>query len=456
MTTKYQRVCVFLSLAIAGFAAQPVFAQSAGETDLAAWLRQVRPEIEKVLGQPLPAVPQCQPASAEQFRLARDADLNAHLLWRFPNLETRGRAVEDAQATANVAAIARLVEGTDVILVRPDNTKIIAGWNDSLRKAASAEFIKLAVVVETIRYHLDRRYDLSRLRTGCKDAEEWFALQALVEGRCQQVACQLAEQLGWSEYAPLLAARFRFVADVSTDPGLRMMTQSAWQQRYHAAIKGQAFFNHLVAHKLPDFEKQAFARPPRSLAAVERPEAYVSYIAGKKPDLAALLAGMEKQPPSGVWCASQQVLTPAILTQVAALVGMKDRAERVLASWQDGRTLVWSQTGDAGRHVAVSWLRFQTQAASRAYHELATDLQRKRDGQTGNFCGLSVRVVDSRFRPVTVPDAVEATLWDRKLQGPGGQPLPTSTLLARRGEDVIEITWFGIPADMAWADALLR
>jgi hypothetical protein len=325
-----------------------------------------------------------------------------------------------------------------------------------LRKTEAAEFAKLAIVAEAIRYHLDRQYDLSRLRKSCRDAEEWFALQALVEGRCQQVACQVAEQLDWSEFAPLLAARYRFVADVSSDPGLRMMTQSVWQQRYQAAVKGQAFFAYLAERKLADFEKQTFSCRPRSLAAIERPESYAAALASKKSDLATLLTGMEKNPPAGEWRASQQVLTPAMLTQVASLVGMKDRAERVLASWQDGRTLVWSHERDTGRHVAVSWLRFQTSSAARSYHELATDVQRKRDGQTGNFCGLSVRVIDSRFRPVTVLDAAEAILWERKLQGADAQQLPTSTLLARRGEDVIEITWFGVPANMAWAEAFFR
>lgn len=458
MTTKYQNCIVVLVLAGAGFARPPVFAQSAGMTDLSGWLRQVRPEIEKSLGQPLASVPQCQPASAEQFRLAREADVAAHLQWRFPNLERDGlaRAVEDAQTAANVAAVARLVEGTDVILVRPDNAKVIAGWNESLRKVEAAEFIKLAVVVETIRYHLDRKYELSRLRGSCHDAEEWFALQALIEGRCHQVAGQVAAQLGWLEFVPPLAARYRFVADVSTDPGLRMTTQSVWQQRYHAAAKGQAFFNHLAERKLPDFEKQAFSRPPRSLAAIERPEAYVAALAARKKDLASSLSSMEKRPPPGEWQANQHVLTPEMLTQVAGLVGMKDRAERVLALWEDGRTLVWSQPRDGGRQVAISRLRFQTPSGARAYHEMATDLQRKRDGQTGNFCGLAVRIVDSRFRPVSLPNAAEAVLWERTLQGPGAQPLPTSTLLARRGDEVIEVTWFGVPDDMNWAEAVLR
>ncbi len=186
---------------------------------LGEWFLQVRPALEKTLGYPLPKAPLFQGGT---FQGVPDPDIAAHLRWRFPHLrdEALAPALADAQAVNNAASLARLIEGTNVILVRPENQQAIAGWDKSLRAAASPDFFKLAVLHETVRYALDTRYDLARRRRACRDGEEWFALQALVDGRAQEVTRRLADQLGLAKSFSLLAERFNHVPDVSPDPGL--------------------------------------------------------------------------------------------------------------------------------------------------------------------------------------------------------------------------------------------
>jgi hypothetical protein len=112
--------------------------------DPGAWLEQVRPELEKILG-PIPNLPLLQPSS-----LARqsDPDVAACVKWRWPHLndDALARALQDAEAVTASAAVARVVEGTNVILVRPENQKIIAGWDKELARVDSPDFLKLALI----------------------------------------------------------------------------------------------------------------------------------------------------------------------------------------------------------------------------------------------------------------------------------------------------------------------
>ncbi len=444
-------------LAIVSVRSQP--GNEPTEAGLSAWLQQVRPEIEKTLGYPLPGLPRLELASAAQFRHALDADVSTHVQRRFPHLrgDALARALEDARAGSDAVAVARLVEGTNVILVRPENAQTMAAWDPALRTAGSDEFLKLIIMEETVRFALDRRHDLARLRSACRDTEEWYALQALVEGRCQDVARQLARQLGWQELFLLLAERYRHVPDVSADPGLRMTSQSVWQQRYQACQKGLAFFDHLKQQNISDPEKRLFSHRLRSMAAIEHAERYVRNLKSNRPDLAAVVSAMEKTPPPGDWTASRQALTPAMLISVANLAGMKDRAERVLGSWEDGSALVWAKKGNPNHQIAAGLLRFQSSSGARAYHEMALDLQRKQDELGGglcgpSLCGPSLHVTESRSRPASLPGMDETVLWERKLQGPyAEQAVPFYTLLARRGDEVLEISWYGLPAGLDWA-----
>src|SRR5260370_9787251 len=91
------------------------------------WLEHVRPELEKFMGL-VTRVPLLEPLSPSG---QADPDVAACVKWRWPHLkdDALARALQDAEAVTASATVARLVEGTNVILIRPENQKIIAGWN---------------------------------------------------------------------------------------------------------------------------------------------------------------------------------------------------------------------------------------------------------------------------------------------------------------------------------------
>src|SRR5262249_49510615 len=145
----------------AGYASAPD--RSAEAATLSAWIEQVRPELETTLGYSLPKLPLIQAANLSR---QPDPDVAACVKWRWPHLkdDALARALEDAGEVTATATVARLVEGTNVILVRPENQKSIAGWSKELEKADSGDFFRLALIHETVRYVLDSRYDLAKLR----------------------------------------------------------------------------------------------------------------------------------------------------------------------------------------------------------------------------------------------------------------------------------------------------
>src|SRR5262245_45331800 len=277
------RIRVFLSIGLLfGFHLLPLCAQEG------AWLAQVWPEPQKFMG-PLPKMPMLH---SDSFARQAEPDVAASVKWRWPHLkdDDRARAVEDAQAVTASACVARLVEGTNVILVRPENQKSIAGWSKELERADSEDFFRLALIHETVRYVLDTRYDLAKLRQACQDAEEWFALEGLIDGRAQWVTRQIARQLGMEEYFPLLADRFLHVPDQDADPALRTISQSVVHRRHWAYEKGLAFFEYLETQGIGDAEKQVFSKPPKLTKWIEEPELYVRSLKSKRPDLGAVLS----------------------------------------------------------------------------------------------------------------------------------------------------------------------
>src|SRR5260370_36378607 len=199
------------------------------------WLEHVRPELEKFMGL-VPRLPILQPLVLPR---EGDPDVAACVKWRWPHLkdDALARALQDAEAVTASATVARLVEGTNVILIRPENQKIIAGWNMDLAKADSPDFFKLALIHETVRYVLDSRYDIAKRRQACQNAEDWFALEGLIEGRAQWVTRQLARKLGMEESFPLLAERFIHVPDQDRDPPLRTISESVVHRPHLASEK---------------------------------------------------------------------------------------------------------------------------------------------------------------------------------------------------------------------------
>src|SRR5262249_43668772 len=141
-TMRY-RFCLIIF--VLGFQAGDVLAQ---DQELSAWIEQVRPELEKILGYSLPKLPLIQSGS-----LARqpDPEVAVCVNWRWPDFkqsslqgqfgaQAAARALEDAQAVNDSASVARLIEATNVILIRRENQKVIAGWDQVLAKAQAPDF----------------------------------------------------------------------------------------------------------------------------------------------------------------------------------------------------------------------------------------------------------------------------------------------------------------------------
>jgi hypothetical protein len=415
---------------------------------------QARPHLEAALGEKLDHVPEFRILTAEEFQRLPDAELEASLHWLFPELKDEGftKAAVVVRYVASLATVARHTEGADVIHVLPDNLPAIAAWDKELEHVNEPAFLQLALVYEVARFALERRYDLARRRRACCDAEEFFALQATIEGRAAWLTEQVARKLGTEGHFPLLAARYLRVPDIAPDPALRTMSQLTLRKRHWAGSQGLAFFDYLQEKGLADAEKRAFTRTPQLTGWVERPELYVRAEQGNRADLAAALRELEGTLPAEHWSAAQQPWTSAMVRQVAALLGETARAERAVASWDEGRSLVWTLRKDAGKQVAVSLARHQTEAGARTYFGFAVDLQRKQDELAGGSCAPTVRVLESKATPVRLLGFDEAVRNDKRVQyGAGGPSVAVSTLLARAGAVVVECSCYGLPAETEWA-----
>ncbi len=425
---------------------------------LAAWLGgPARAELERVLGTPLPRVPQLHLAPASYLRKVPDADIVNHIRWQFPHLQGQAltNALIDALTMDQQGKHARMVEGSSVVLVLPDN-HLAVDKDSPLARAATHDFLQLSVLHEVVRMALDARYHLPRLRRSCRDAEEWFAMQAIVEGRALMLTRAAAKGLQLEDCVPLLTQQYASAPDVSPDPALRATSHSAMEQKAWAMTYGSAFWNTL-AEKSRMEEKAVFARPPRQHKWILEPQRYVRALESNQPDLVALLGRLESLLPAAEWAPYPQAWTPAMVVQVAGMLGDKTRAAKVVDAWDDGRSLVWAKKSDSGCMVGVSAVRFESAAAARAYFGFAVDLQRKRDELSNSDCGLPLRVVESRPKTVTFPGVDEISYADKKMQPTaGGAVIPATFLLARAGEHVYEITWHGLAADVAWAQRVLR
>jgi hypothetical protein len=406
------------------------------------WLQTTRPQLEKALGYSFPELPAFESATRGEFS---DPDVVAHLHWRFPHLqgEALQRAIKDVRALSDSTTQARLMEGMNVIRVRREIEDGVTGRFNGRNRPADAEFLMLALSHELVRYALDVRYDLTHRRKACRDAEEWFAWQALVEGRAQEVTRRLAVAAGMEKSFPRLAERFLHVPDVSPDPGLRTTSQSAMRQLHWAHTRGHEFWRYLEEHGMKDAEKEVFAHPPRLTQWIEHPELYLRARQDGRQDLATILGRLEGLLPAQEWASVQQAWTPAMVVQTAEVFGDKTLAERRVESWQEGRSLVWTSRSKSGQFVSLSVVRFRSADATRAFFNFTLDMERKADQK--------LNVSGSRCRTVTVKGADEAALSERKLGN-----WTVSALRVRAPECFLEFTWNGGSADLAWAEEVIR
>jgi hypothetical protein len=424
---------------------------------------RARPHLEAVLGTPLEASPQFRPASRWVLKHLPDPDLEAQLRWRFADLDREGRgqaclAACEARASATMA---RYLDGTcrggaGTVLVVPGQEGVIAAWDGALAAAKSPAFLQLALVHEVVRGLLDRRYDLARRLAACQDAEEYQVLRALEQGRAQWVTREVARRLGTEACFPLLAERLRHVPDATADPGLRLVSQTALRQDHWAHVQGLAFFTYLDELGWKDAEARAFGRPPRQARWIEQPELYVRAQGQTRPALATLLTGVEQALPAAQWQAAQHSWTPEMVAQVAGLMGQRDRAEKVLSAWVEGRSLVWTRKGGSAGQVALSVVRLNGPAGARSYYGLAVDLQRKRDELTAQACGGQMRVLEARADALRLPGVDEGARFDKRVQfGTQAPAIPTALILARAGDTVLELSWHGLEADYGWAQRVI-
>lgn len=449
------------------FAAAPLHAQNADPTGehAAKLFEQALPHLEAVLGSKLQRLPQFRGVTVEQLRTQTDPELIAYLRWQFPTLQgdTFQNTLHVARCLSTSAAVVERNEGSGVIAVLPEpQREEIERWDDSLegvatryydslKGVATPAFLQLAVVHETVRWLLEQEYDLPARRKATRDGEEYHALQALVEGRAQWVTYQVAKRLGNTAYFPKLAQRFLRAPEIGSDGALRAISQKALRQRHWAYTQGMAFFAHLEQTGVKDAEKVVFTHPPQQISAINRPELYVRALQTPHGDLTTTLAKLQNALPETEWNALQQPWTAAMVSQVAGLLGERATADRVLAGWDEGRSLVWLRKGNAAQHVALNVVHHQSKSAAGLYFEFVVALQRKRDG--GTACGPSFRVLEAKSSAVKLPGVDEAVRTDKRIEvAPGTPPVTVTTLLVRAADVVLECSWNGVAADADWAE----
>jgi hypothetical protein len=417
-----------------------------------------RPQLEAVLGRRLEELPIIRTVPSAELAALADGVIDLQTAWQYPELSaaSRDRAQRVATDVLRSAAVAALQEGTGLILVAPGNARRIASWDRSLAGVDSEAFVRLALLHETVRWILDRQYNLPRRRALCRDSEELVGLQAMIEGRCQWVTRQVARRLGEEAVFPLLAEAYRRAPDAEGDGTVRVLCRDVLDRRHWCCVRGLAFFDHLEKEGVKDAEARAFVHAPRQVAWIERPELYLRSERLNLEDLAQTLARLEGALPAAEWQAAQQPWTPAMFKQVAALLGDEQRAEKVTAGWDAGRLLVWSSRGNPGQQVTLGLLRFQDAAAARAYYGFAVDLQRKQDELLSAACAARGCVVESRNESLHLAGADEAMRAEKKVRtGDKGEPLSITQVWVRTGERVVEFSWRGVPADTAWAQRLV-
>jgi hypothetical protein len=422
-------------------------------TSAAQLFSQALPHLEAVLGSHIDnllnfqeitpghavgLVRQCHPGLADQVR------------WQFPDLQGEDLASAIQTAGASLVRSTGVLhrEGSKVIMVIPENLRAMAGWDTSLRRVNSAEFLQLALIREAVLYVLDSRYRLAELRRRCSDGDAQQALQAVIEGRALQVTEQVARRLGTSAYFPLLTQCYLHVPEPASDGNQRTVNYYTIRRMHWACIQGVAFFDYLKAQGIKDAEKLAFSTPPRQARWMDQPELYVRARIANLSDLGATLATFSSAVAAGNWKVEQEPWTPAMVRQVAELFGEKGRIDKVLAGWDEGRSLVWTSKNPPLDQIGLGVIRFANPAAARAYFGFAIDLQRKQDIKLGDG--------NTKSREVSLRGADQAVRSDgKRMVWVSAPSLPVTVLLIRSGPWVFEWTWYGLPPKIAWAERLL-
>jgi hypothetical protein len=446
-------------MAAMGALVAPVLAQpeTAGRQTACALFERVQPILEEIVGMRLDRPLMLGQATAEEWRHLADPLLIHQLRWQFPDLRHQAldRAVVGAAVAWRRSLLARAMPGSNSILLLPNALlwpHVLAdGFPEGSGYVESDAILQLVLTQEAARAYLDQRYGLARRLAESHDGEEFQALQALFEGRVQWITRQVARRLGTERYFPLLARCLQLVPDDEPDVSLRDVGQSMLQRRHWACVAGLAFFDYLDQQGMRDAEALVFAQPPHQVEWIDHPELYYRAHQDQRPELAKALARLADTLPSAEWSPVHQPWTPDMVREAASLLGARERADKVLAAWDEGRSLVWTARGNAPSEVALGVVRFTSAAGARGYQGLAIDLQRKQD-ELLSEAGARVPL-QSTSRTVQLTGVDEATRTDKIL--PSGKPM-ASVLLVRNGSVIIELSWYGREADMPWAEQLVR
>src|SRR6516165_2565645 len=152
----------------------------------------------------------------------------------------------------------------------------------------------------------------------------------------------------------------------------------------------------------------------------------------------------------GNWISTQQAWSIEMITQVAGVVEERELIRKIADSGPEGRTLIWSDKGNLGHHVALTITRFATAPAAQYYFGFAQRVIQTLDAKQG---------VNSSRQSVHIPGIKEAVEISRNsqppvppgLQGAASRVhLQTQVLLATWGDTVIEITWYNENPNRLW------
>jgi hypothetical protein len=424
---------------------------------------EARPHLEAVLGCRLESGPQLKTVVGVLFPPHADPLLERQIKVRLTGCkkERLEQALSAAQEDLANVAIALYQEGTDIIWVCPQgdrrtSVRRLSGNPPYPEEELSRGSLQLALVRETVHYLLERRYHyrLSRLWAFGPDNHAIQALQTIIEGRVLQVTEKVAERLGLKTEFESLAVSCCLWGRRDLFPRSNVGRDCLYG-RYYAGYYGLRFFHYLEEHGFGDAEKKVFTAPPRTMDQIYHPESYLHATQSQK-DLTTVLSHLGPSLPAADWTATQQSWSPAMIRQVAELFGEKERAEKIMALWDEGRSLVWTCKKAPGRQVALSVVRFESAEGARSYFGLALDLQRKRDAMVGNSCTAGMQVIESRSADLALRRADQAVRSDKKIQFSSPKTsIPVCTVLARFGNLVLECTWHGLEGDMPWAEKVV-
>jgi hypothetical protein len=175
-------------------------------------------------------------------------------------------------------------------------------------------------------------------------------------------------------------------------------------------------------------------------------------VAPKKSPLTDGAVRLKAELPATQWQAATLPWSPDMVRQVADVLKVRERADKVLTTWTDGSAVVWTARTNPGCQVSVGVARFRDEAGAKAYCGLALDLQRMQDDWLRKASGGAQVALEAKVQTIKIAGVDEAVRCDKRFQlGPGTTPISVTTLFLRSGDLVAECCWRDIAADPAWA-----